>query len=81
MSLLYAVSLFIMERVICVPKKFAQVGICIIAIFRVRQPSVLLKSGECFPDLLEFPSYLEKIEYVRRILDNQAFVLYKYQNS
>ena len=32
-----------------------------------RQPSVWLKSGGCFPDLIEIPSYIEKIEYLRRI--------------
>ena len=40
--------------------------------YRQRQPSVLLKPGECFPDLLEFRSYLEKIEYVGQIQNNQA---------
>ena len=35
------------------------------------------KTGECFPDLLESPSYTEKNEYVRRILNNKAFISYK----
>ena len=34
---------------------------------RLRPPSAQLKPGKCFPDLLEIPSYLEKIEYVRQI--------------
>ena len=42
---------------------------------------VYLKLGECFPDLLEFPSCLEKTEYVRRIQNNQTFNSCKYQNS
>ena len=25
----------------------------------------IVKVGECFPDFVEIPSYLEKIEYVR----------------
>ena len=33
----------------------------------LRQPSVYLKMDECFLDLLEIPTYLEKIEYVRQI--------------
>ena len=44
--------------------------------FGLGQPSVKLK-----PDLLEFLSYREKIEYVRRIKNNQAFISYNYQNS
>ena len=39
-----------------------------------------LKLGEDFLDLPETPSYLEKIEYVGRIEDNQAFISYKYQS-
>ena len=37
--------------------------------------------SECFPGFLEFPSYLEKIQYVRGIKNNQAFISCKYQNS
>ena len=35
--------------------------------YELRQPSIHLKSGECFPDLLEIPSSLETNEYVRQI--------------
>ena len=34
-------------------------------ILGLRKPSVKLKPGECFPNLLKTPSYLEKNEYVR----------------
>ena len=36
--------------------------------------SVWLKTGECFPNLLEIPSYREKNKYLRRIKKNQAFI-------
>ena len=39
-----------------------------------------LKLGGDFLDLPETPSYLEKIEYVGRIEDNQTFISYKYQS-
>ena len=47
----------------------------------LKQLSVYLNSSECFPDLLEIPDYLEKIEYVGRIENNQGFISYKYQDS
>ena len=37
------------------------------AYYGLRQPSIHLKSDECFPDLPEIPSYLETNEYVRQI--------------
>ena len=34
---------------------------------RAKTTCILVKIGECFPDLFEIPRYLEKIEYVRQI--------------
>ena len=42
---------------------------------------MFVRAKTTFPDLLEIPSYLERIGYVRGIYNNQAFISYKYQNS
>ena len=47
----------------------------------LRQPSVQLKYSisKYLPDLLEILSYIENIEYVRQIQNNQTYISYKYQ--